>query len=118
MSYIQGFLIPVPNDKKDAYVAMAAKACPLFIEYGATELVEAWGVDVPDGKVTDFKMAVKAEPDETVVFSWLVWPDKATCDAAAQKMMTDERMKPDGEMPFDGMRMMWGGFEPVFTHGR
>lgn len=118
MPYVQGFLTPVPTANKEAYVAMAARVAPIFVEYGATELVEAWGVDVPDGKVTDFKMAVKAKAEETVVFSWIVWPDRATCDAAWEKIMTDERMQPDGDMPFDGPRMMWGGFEPVFTHGR
>jgi uncharacterized protein YbaA (DUF1428 family) len=113
MSYIQGFVIPVPTAKKDAYRAMAAQTAPIFMEYGALQIVETWGDDIRDGKVTDFKMAVKATQDETVVFSWIIWPDKATCQAAGEKMMTDERMKL-AEMPFDGQRMIYGGFVPLF----
>jgi uncharacterized protein YbaA (DUF1428 family) len=113
MSYIMGFVVPVPTANKDKYREMAAKAAPIFKEYGATHHVEAWGEDIPDGKLTDFKMAVKARLDETVVFSWIVWPDKATCDAAEKKIMTDERMK-GAEKPFDGRRMIVGGFSPLF----
>lgn len=115
MSYIQGFVVPVPTAKKAAYHAMAEKAAAVFKEYGATSVVEAWGDDIRDGKVTDFKMAVKAAADETVVFSWIIWPDKATCQAAEQTMGADDRMKPDGEMPFDGQRMVYGGFTPLFV---
>jgi uncharacterized protein YbaA (DUF1428 family) len=111
MSYIDGFVVPVPHDKKDAYRAMAAKVAPIFMEHGAQRLVECWGDDVPDGKVTDFRMAVKAEAGENVVFAWIVWPSKQVRDEAQAKIMADERMKPDGEMPFDGMRMIFGGFE-------
>jgi uncharacterized protein YbaA (DUF1428 family) len=113
MGYTDGFILPVPEGKKEAYRAMAAKAAPIFQEYGATRVIEAWGDDVPDGKVTDYKKAVKAEDGEKVVFSWVEWPDKATRDAAWEKIMKDERMKPDGEMPFDGKRMFWGGFAPI-----
>jgi uncharacterized protein YbaA (DUF1428 family) len=113
MPYIQGFVIPVPTARKEAFREMAAKVAPIFLEFGATRIVECWGDDVPDGKVTDFKMAVKATADETVVFSWIVWPDKATCDAAAARMQSDERMRPDGEVPFDGKRMIFGGFVPI-----
>ena len=93
---------------------MAAKTAPVFLEAGATRIVECWGEDVPDGKVTDFRMSVQAAADETVVFSWIVWPDKVTCDAAAANMQSDKRMQPDGEMPFDGKRMIFGGFIPIF----
>lgn len=112
MSYIDGFVIPVPKDKKEAYRAMAAKAAPIFAEHGATRVVECWGDDIPDGKTTDFKTAVKAEAGENVVFSWVVWPSKAMRDAASPKIMADPRMKPgpDG-MPFDGKRLIYGGFE-------
>lgn len=111
MSYIDGFVIPVPTGKKDAYRAMAAKAWPLFQEFGATRLVECWGDDLPAGKTTDFRMAVKAESGENVVFSWVVWPSKEVRDAGNKKMREDPRMQPDGEMPFDGRRMIFGGFE-------
>jgi uncharacterized protein YbaA (DUF1428 family) len=110
MTYIDGFVIPVPTDKKGAYRDLAAKAAPIFIEYGAKRIVECWGDDVPDGQVTDFKRAVKAETDENVVFSWIVWPSKEVRDAAMPKIMSDPRMKPEGEMPFDGKRLIFGGF--------
>ncbi len=113
MNYVEGFVIAVPAANKEAYRKHAAKAAPLFKEFGATRMVEGWGDDVPDGKVTDFKGAVKAKDDETVVFSWFEYPDKATRDAANAKMMADPRMKEIGEtMPFDGKRMIFGGFKP------
>ena len=114
MSYIQGFLVPVPKANKESYRDLAAKAAPIFEEYGATRVVETWNDSLPDGKVTDFKRAVKAKEDEAVVFSWIEWPDQATCEAAAEKMQTDERFKAMGDMPFDGMRMVWAGFDPIF----
>jgi uncharacterized protein YbaA (DUF1428 family) len=114
MSYVQGFLIPVPRKNKDAYREMAELSATIFMDYGATRIVESWGDKVPDGKVTDFKRAVKAQDDEAVVFSWIEWPDQTTCDAAAQKMETDPRWKEFPEMPFDGKRMIWAGFEPIF----
>ena len=117
MAYIDGFVAPVRAENKQAYLDMAAKAAPMFKEHGATRVVECWGDDVPDGKITDFKGAVKAEPGEVVVFSWIVWPDKATRDAGWEKVMADERMKPPAEMPFDGKRMFWGGFEPIVDEG-
>ena len=110
MSYIDGFIVPVPEANKEAYREMAAKAAPIFREYGATQVVEAWGDDLKRGEVTDFYMAVKAEEGENVVFSWITWPSKEARDAAWEKIMADERMKPDGEMPFAGKRMFWGGF--------
>jgi uncharacterized protein YbaA (DUF1428 family) len=113
MGYTDGFILPVPDGNKDAYRAMADKASKIFQEYGAVRVVEAWGDAVPDGKVTDYKMATRAEAGEKVVFSWVEWPDKATRDAGWAKVMADERMKPDGEMPFDGKRMFWGGFAPI-----
>lgn len=111
--YIDGFVVPVPNAKKDAYRAMAKKASSVFKEYGAVSVVEAWGDDVPKGKTTDFYRATQATGDEHVVFSWIVWPDKATRDKAWKECMNDPRMKPDGAAPFDEKRMFWGGFEPI-----
>jgi uncharacterized protein YbaA (DUF1428 family) len=112
--YADGYVLPVPQGNKQAYQDMAAKVAKVFKEYGATRVVEAWGDDVPAGKVTDFKRAVKAKEGENVVFSFVEWPDKATRDAAWPKIMEDERMQPDREkMPFDGQRMFWGGFRPI-----
>ena len=86
----------------------------MFLEYGATRVLECWGDDVPKGKQTDFQRAVQAKDDETVVFSWIEWPDKATRDAGMEKVMKDPRMSPEkNPMPFDGMRMIFGGFTPV-----
>ena len=114
MSYIDGFVIPVPKAKREAYLAMSRAMTPLFKEHGALKVVECWGDDVPDGKLTSFPLAVKCEADETVVFSWIVWPSKEARNAGNQKVMADPRMKPpvDG-MPFDGKRLIFGGFEMV-----
>jgi uncharacterized protein YbaA (DUF1428 family) len=112
MSYIDGFVIPVPADKKQAYRDIAAKAAPIFKEFGALRIMECWGDDVPDGKVTDFKRAVEAEGGENVVFAWIEWPSKEVRDAGNKKVMEDPRLKMEGvTMPFDGKRMIWGGFE-------
>ena len=112
--YADGYVVPVPSGNKKAYREMATKAAEVFKEYGATRVVEAWGDDVPDGKVTDFKRAVKARDDETVVFSFVEWPDKATRDAAWPRIMEDRRMQPDRDkMPFDGQRMFYAGFRPI-----
>ena len=112
MGYADGFLVPVPAANKDAYRDMAAKAAALFKEYGAPRVVEAWGDDVPDGKVTDFKGAVKAKADESVVFSWIEWPSKEVRDAAREKMMAGSA-DAGPHMPFDGKRMIYGGFAPI-----
>lgn len=118
MSYISGFIIAVPNANKEAYLKMATETAAIFKEQGATEIVEGWGTDVRDGKITDFKRAVQAREDETVVFSWIIWPDKATADACEKKMTEDEQMMPHTNMPFDGKRMIFGGFTPIFEMGR
>lgn len=117
MSYVDGFIVPVPEGKKEAYREMAAKAAPIFREHGAMRVVEAWGNDLPRGKTTDFFMAAKAEDGENIVFSWITWPSKEARDAGWEKVMADERMKPPADMPFDGKRMFWGGFEPIVDEG-
>lgn len=111
MSYIDGFIIPVPTGGKEAYREVAARAAPIFKEFGALRVVECWGDDLPNGETTDFKRAVKAEPGETVVFSWIVWPSKAVRDEGGAKVMADPRMQMGPDMPFDGKRLVYGGFE-------
>jgi uncharacterized protein YbaA (DUF1428 family) len=115
MGYTDGFVAPVKRSNKEAYRAMAAKAAPIFREYGATRVVESWGDDVREGKVTDFFRAVQAGDGENVVFSWIEWPSKEARLEGWGKVMADPRMKPpeDGQMPFDGKRMFWGGFAPI-----
>ena len=118
MGYVEGFVAAVPAANKDAYLKHASEAASLFKEFGVTRFVETWGDDVPDGKVTDFKGAVKAKEGEVVVFSWFEYPDRATRDAVGQKMMSDPRMKQMGDsMPFDGKRMIYGGFRSISDHG-
>ncbi len=112
MTYVDGFVAAVPNANKQKYVDHARRAATMFKEFGASKLVECWGDDVPDGKLTSFPMAVKKADDETVVFSWVVWPSKKARDEGWAKMMEDERMKME-DMPFDGKRMIYGGFEMV-----
>jgi len=112
--YTDGYILPVPAGNKDAYREMAQKMAGKFKDMGALRVVEAWGDDVPDGKVTDYKRAVKAEDGENVVYSYVEWPDKETRDAAWAKMMSDPEMQsPPSDMPFDGKRMFWGGFRPI-----
>lgn len=115
MRYIDGFVIPVPTDKKEEYREMAAKAAPIFKEYGAIRIVECWGDDLPDGKVTGFKLAVQAQSNENVVFSWIEWPSKAVRDEGNEKFMKDPRMQMFKDMPFDGKRMFFGGFEMLLA---
>jgi uncharacterized protein YbaA (DUF1428 family) len=112
-NYTDGFVVPVPETKRDAYRELASKMAKVFRQHGASRVIEAIADDVQHGKVTDFYRAVKAEDGETVVFSFIEWPDKATRDEAWKAIMSDESLKPDGEMPFDGKRMFWGGFEKI-----
>ncbi len=113
MPYVDGFVLAVPAAKKQAFKEQAESFAKIFREFGATRVMECWGDDVPAGKLTDFRMAVKAEEGEVVVFSWIEYPSKEVRDAANTKMRTDERMK-NAEMPFDGKRMIFGGFMPLF----
>ena len=112
-SYTDGFVVPVPEGNRDAYQQLASKMAKVFRQHGATRVIESIADDVPHGKVTDFYRAVKAEDGETVVFSFIEWPDKQTRDDAWAKIMQDESLKPQGEMPFAGQRMFWGGFEKI-----
>lgn len=114
MNYVEGFVLAVPRSKKVDYLRMAAGASGLFKEFGVLRHVECWEDDVPDGKLTDFRRAVQAKADEAVVFSWFEYPSREVRDAAVEKMMNDQRMKEFGEnMPFDGSRMIFGGFVPI-----
>ena len=112
MSYIDGFVTPVPSGNREAYLKHAKETSALFKEFGATRVVECWGDDVPEGKLTSFTLAVKREPSESVVFSWIVWPSREARDEAWKKLMADPRMQP-GAMttPFDGKRLIYGGFQ-------
>jgi len=116
MTYVDGFVIAVPRANRDRFIAHAREADQAFLDHGAIRIVECWGDDVPDGKLTDFRRAVQATDDEEVAFSWIEWPDKATRDAAMARIMADPRFSPENNpMPFDGKRMIFGGFAPIVT---
>jgi uncharacterized protein YbaA (DUF1428 family) len=120
MTYVDGFVIAVPKANKQKFIDHASKGDSVFADLGATRILECWGDDVPEGKVTDFRRAVQATDEEAIVFSWVEWPDKATRDAAMGKMeelmKTDPRINPEkNPMPFDAKRMIYGGFSPVVT---
>jgi uncharacterized protein YbaA (DUF1428 family) len=122
MSYVDGFVIAVPTANRQRFVEHAKLGDSVFMELGAVRVIECWGDDVPAGTLTDFRRAVQATEDETVVFSWIEWPDRSTRDAAMARMRTlmetDERMSPQkNPMPFDGKRMIFGGFRPVVELG-
>lgn len=116
LPYVQGFMVPVPTASRDAYATMAAEAWDMFADYGAQAVLEAWGDDVPHGDVTDFYRGVQATAEESVVFSYMIWPSREVCQEASRKMQEAE-MPENFEMPFDGKRMVWAGFEPVVTLG-
>ena len=114
MSYVDGFVVAVPTANKEVYRKHAADAAVVFKEHGALSLVEAWGDDVPDGKLTSFPMAVQRTDDETVVFSWITWPSRQARDEGMKKVMADSRLQPAmNPMPFDGKRLIYGGFEMI-----
>ena len=117
MAYYDGFVIPVPTADKAKFVDHAERMDKVFLEYGALQVVEAWGDNIAPGKVTDFRRAVDAKDDESVAFSWVEWPDKATRDAAFKAMESNETMMNE-PMPFDGKRMIFGGFEPIVVEGK
>ena len=122
MSYFDGFVIPVPAGEKDEFLRHAGTVDPVFLDHGALRVVECWGADLKPGQTTDFQGAVAAKEDETVAFAWIEWPDKGTRDAGMAKisamMEQDPRMsRQTNPVPFDGARMIFGGFEPIVTHG-
>ncbi len=116
--YIAGFVIPVAAEKMEAYRKWAENGARLFKEYGCIEIVESWEDNVPVGKYTDFRRAVDARDGEKIVFTWQVWPDKATLEAAELRMQKDERFEVSGEIPFDAKRLIYGCFAPIHTMGR
>lgn len=107
-SYVDGFLLAVPTANKEAFRQHATDAAQLFKEHGALAVIECWGDDVPEGKLTSMPMAVKCKEDETVVFSWIAWPSREARDTGMQAVMADPRCNMD--MPFDGKRLIFGGF--------
>ncbi len=114
MEYIDGLVAAVPTKNKAQYLEHAREAAVVFKEHGALRVVDCWGDDVPEGEVTSFPMAVKCQADETVVFSWIVWPSRAVRDAGMEAVMSDARMSEDNNpMPFDGSRLIFGGFEVI-----
>jgi uncharacterized protein YbaA (DUF1428 family) len=114
MAYVDGFVAAVPVANREKYRAHAVQAASVFKEHGALAVVECWGDDVPEGKLTSFPMAVKREENETVVFSWITWPSRQARDAGMKRAMDDPRLRADANpMPFDGKRMIYGGFEVI-----
>jgi uncharacterized protein YbaA (DUF1428 family) len=114
MTYVDGFVVAVPTANREKFRKHAQDAAAVFKEYGAMKVVECWGDDVPNGEVTSFPMAVKRKEDETVVFSWILWPSREKRNEAMKKVMADPRMQPNtNPMPFDGKRMIFGGFEVI-----
>jgi uncharacterized protein YbaA (DUF1428 family) len=117
MTYFEGFIVPVPEANKDAYLTHASKFAPLVQDIGVRRMVESWDSDVPEGKTTDFRKAVDATPEEKIVFSWFEYPSRQERDATNEKFMSDPRMQDVGDMPFDGKRMVLGGFEAIVEEG-
>jgi uncharacterized protein YbaA (DUF1428 family) len=114
MDYVDGFVAAVPTANRDAYRKHAQAASVVFKEHGALSVVECWGDDVPDGKLTSFPLAVQRKADETVVFSWVTWPSRNARDEGMKKVMADSRLGPDvNPMPFDGKRLIYGGFQVI-----
>lgn len=115
MDYVDGFVAPVATAKREEYRAFAEKCAGDFLKHGALKVVECWGDDVPDGKLTSFPMAVKLKAGETAVFSWITWPSRAVRDAGMKKVMEEMKSRPDeaNAMPFDGKRLIFGGFQMI-----
>lgn len=114
MNYVDGFVVPVPTANREIYREFAENAAAIFKEHGALQVVECWGDDVPEGKVTSFPMSIKRKDDETVVFAWIVWPSRQSRDEGMKAVMADQRLQPEkNPMPFDGQRLIYGGFEVI-----
>jgi uncharacterized protein YbaA (DUF1428 family) len=114
MAYVDGFIVAIPQNRLADYKKLARKAGKIWLEHGALEYVECIGDDVPVGKVTSFPRAVKLKDDEIVAFSWIIYKSRADRDAVMKKVMADPRLKQDmTKMPFDGKRMIFGGFKPI-----
>lgn len=114
MNYVDGFVAAVPTANRDAFRKHAEVSAAVFKEHGALSVVDCWGDDVPEGKVTSFSMAVQRKSDETVVFSWITWPSRQVRDEAWKQLMSDARLGPEvNPMPFDGKRVILGGFEMI-----
>lgn len=114
MTYVDGCVLAVPTANREAYQKHAKEAAIVFKDHGALKLVDCWGDDVPDGEVTSFPMAVKCQPDETVCFSWILWPSREVRNVGMEKVMADPRLSPENNpMPFDGKRMIFAGFEMI-----
>ena len=117
MAYVDGFVFAVTTAHKELFRAHAKELAGVFQDHGALSVCECWGVDVPDGDLTSFPMAVKKTDEETVVFSWIVWPDKAARDTGNKQVFEDPRMERFADLPLDGKRMIVGGFEPLVAVG-
>ncbi|MEO7391906.1 MAG: DUF1428 domain-containing protein [Ramlibacter sp.] len=116
MNYVDGYVAAVPTADREKYLRFAQECAVVFKEHGALQVVECWGDDVPEGKVTSFPMAVKRKPDESVIFSWITWPSKAVRDQGMKKVMEDPRFSPETHpMPFDGKRLIYGGFQMILS---
>jgi len=113
MTYVDGFVASVPAAKRADFVEHAQTMAKIFKEFGAISVVDCWGDDVPPGKLTSFPLAVQCQPDETVVFGWITWPSREVRDEGWKKVMADQRMQSAGVPPFDGKRMIFGGFEMI-----
>jgi uncharacterized protein YbaA (DUF1428 family) len=116
MTYVDGFVAAVPQANKAAYLDHVREAAALFKDHGAVRMVENWGDDVPEGKVTDFHRSVRKKDDEAVLFSWIEWPSREARDAGMKALMQDQRMQ-TLKMPFDGQRLIFGGFSPIVETG-
>ena len=114
--YVNAYILGVPEDRKDEYLRIATLFAEVARDHGAIEICENWEAFIEDGELTDFRKAVKAEPGEKIVMSWISWADKEAAIKAHKGMYEDPRMEDLGEMPFDGQRMVIGNFETLLSY--